>query len=660
MYQPSAAFVEQMDTRPFRAALTGLRGTVALDTLEYDAPWCPTAFSLGNANAASFSAQVNGGAMPLEPGEGVTLSAGLLLEDGGREEVPLGKFVLTRVERDPDTDQWTLAGEDALSARLGEEYFCADVGNPPATAPQVLSEICQQTGLQLEGGDLVPGTAMALEYDAVGGSGSSMRELVGQIALLAGANALVDRNGVLRLCRLEDTQCRVGPDRYYESSLTLEHQDFVLGALEVTVPTTRQGESGLQEEEQVYTAQLEGETRGISLSAQWFDQTAFDGMWQAWQGRKWRPGQITFLGDLRLDPGDVITVADREGTEYSLAVMALKHSFDGGFQTTVSCYSPAESGSAQTQTVSQAITGLKTDLGRFRRLYADNLEATAAQIKHITTEDIVGEYGTINLAKGTFQFGDALVWDGQQMTIRGVLESEEGTIGGWTIQGKTLYSVTNSGDFRMELKPAVADEVPYILMQGVMGSSFWIVPYIGETSGILERMELICGDAVGGSRISLNRDGMVTTDGGLLWPQDGLQVEKLILNGAQVQDSVVAQGTSGSWKFSKWANGLAICFTTTSYCNSNWATQTWGSDTCTDDITFPDYPFPFVEEPVCYASLAKPDDASQNGYFFWPAHNSNGSVSRPPTWCLVRPDGLPGTYAVGHPRIKMVAIGRWK
>ena len=179
--------------------------------------------------------------MPLEPGGSGDPECRAAAGGRRREEVPLGKFVLTRVERDPDTDQWTLAGEDAPERPAGEEYFCADVGNPPATAPRCSGDLPTDRGWSWRG-DLVPGTAMAFGIRRRGGSGSSMRELVGRSPLLAGANALVDRNGVLRLCRLEDTQCRVGPDRYYESSLTLEHQDFVLGALEVTVPTTRQGE----------------------------------------------------------------------------------------------------------------------------------------------------------------------------------------------------------------------------------------------------------------------------------------------------------------------------------------------------------------------------------------------------------------------------------
>lgn len=555
MYQPSANFVEQMDTRPFRVWLTGEAGALPVDTLEFSAAWCPSSFSLGNANAASFSAEYSGGTLPFGAGDRVALSAELSLEDGSRETVPLGSFVLTKAEQQADSDQWSLAGEDAVSTLLAEEFFCADVQQPPATAPQVLSEICTGTGLSLEGAELVPDTPMALEYDAVGGSGSTMRELVGQIALLAGANALVGRDGVLRLCRFRDTDCQVGPGRYYESGLTLEGEDFVFGALEVTVSTLQQGETGSQEHEQVFTAQLEGVTRGVRFSSQWFDQAAFDGVWQAWQGKQWRPAQIEFLGDLRLDPGDVITVTDRAGTDYTLAVMGLKHSFDGGFRTTVNCYGPAESGSAQPQTVSQAITGLKTDLGRFRRLYADNLEATAAQIKHITTEDIVGQYGTINLAKGTFQFGDALVWDGKQMTIRGVLESEQGTIGGWTIGDKTLYSTSNGGKFKMELKPATDDEVPYIMMQGTDGTTAWITPFVGNY-GDLQRLEISCGNA----RINLDSNGTVYTNLGEFQAQAGLRCNALTIGSAGVNDFVTAQGISGSWTYRKWNSGVAECW----------------------------------------------------------------------------------------------------
>ena len=579
MYQPSADFVAQMDTRPFRVLLTGAGETVSVADLEFSAAWCPSAFSLGNANAASFTARYTGQGLPFGAGERVELRAALSLAQGGEEQVPLGTFTLTGVEREADSDQWNLTGEDALSTLLEEEFCCPDPANPPATAPQVLTQLCAGAGLTLAGVELVPDTPMALEYDTAGGSGTTMRELVGQIALLAGANARIDRQGTLVLSRLEETDCRVGPQRYYESALTLEAAEFCFGALEVTVSSVEEGDQGAQESEQVFTAQLEGVTRGLSFSSQWFDQTAFDGVWQAWQGKRWRPGRIEFLGDLRLDPGDVITVTDRGGTEYALAVMSLKHSFDGGFRTTVSCYGPAETGSVQPQTVSQAITGLKTDLGRFRRLYADNLFATNAQLKHITTEDIVGEHGTLNLAKGTFQFGDALTWDGQQMTVRGKLESEEGTIGGWKITPDGLEAET-----QLETGGTVT-----LRLQSRDSGDQWVNPKIGfyTSSGTyadvdlnLYRDEIECvtfrvadprSNALSVIRMYAGR--MELDSGGTL-----------LIDGEPLGDQVTEKGVSNGWVWRKWASGIAECGKV--YSNSQMSTF--------GDYRYIHEPFPFA------------------------------------------------------------------
>lgn len=511
MYQTSADFVQQMDRRPFQVLLTGAQGSAAVDTLEYSAAWCPSAFTLGATGGAGFTAALHGRTVPFQAGEQVSLTARLEWGAGETEseEVPLGIFELTQVERAADTETWSLAGEDAMSCALAEEFFCVSAEEPPATGAAVLAELCARAGLALEGASLLPQAAVELEYDAAGGSGQSMRELVGQMALLAGANARIGRAGELRLCRLTETEARVGPQRYYESGLTVEAEEFTFGALEVTVPGTEAGEAGLQESERAFTAQLEGESRGISVTSPWFDQSVFDGVWQAWQGEHWRPAQVTFLGDPRLDPGDVITVTDRAGTDYRVVVMGLSHSFDGGWRTTVSCYAPAQRGETRPQSVSQAITGLKTDLGRFRRLYADNLSAAHAQFEHLTTEDIVGEHGTINLAEGTFTFGDALSWDGDQLVVKGVLESEQGSVGGWTIDGDTLCSTSNGGRFKMELKPAHDDEYPCILFQGADGTAARIEPYVQENYGTVQRLDLKCGDG----QLGINYDGSVFVNG---------------------------------------------------------------------------------------------------------------------------------------------------
>ncbi len=635
MYQTTSAFVQQMDAHPFQALLTAGESSAAADSLSYSAAWCPSDFTLGAASSAGFTATLRGESCPFQAGDQVALAARLEWGDGTteNEEVPLGKFTLTRVERAADTDQWTLAGSDALGTALEEEFFCGDPEDPPATAPEVLAEICARAGLTLEGGGLVPQTPMALEYDAAGGSGETMRALVGQIALLAGANALMTRAGNLKLCRLEQTGLQIGAQRYYESGLTLEGADFTLGALEVDVQSTETGENGTQESRQVFSAQLEGQTQGIRLTSPWMDQSAFDGLWQAWQGKSWRPAQVTFLGDVRLDPGDLIAVTDRAGTSYTLAVMGLEHSFDGGWRTTVRCSAPQESGGAAAQSVSQAISGLKTDLGRFRRLYADNLDATQAQIRHITTEDVVGEYGTINLAEGTFAFGDALIWDGSRLTVKGVLDSEEGTIGGWTIDGKTLYSISSGGGFKMELKPAQDDEYPYILFQGANGTWARIEPYIQENSGEVQRLELSCG----GAQLDLCQDGTVQ------------------LNGSTVAGVVTAQGISGEWNYIKYSDGQAICSRTMDF-SGVYIGVAVGSLYRSSIHVMPSlaYPFTFTAPPTELVSLRIHEE-----YVFLMGTGHN-TVTASGAYTLASPVSHNSAETAVWGRFSQVVLGRWK
>ena len=65
MYQTSADFVQQMDRRPFQVLLTGAQGSAAVDTLEYSAAWCPSAFTLGATGGAGFTAALHGPDRPL-------------------------------------------------------------------------------------------------------------------------------------------------------------------------------------------------------------------------------------------------------------------------------------------------------------------------------------------------------------------------------------------------------------------------------------------------------------------------------------------------------------------------------------------------------------------------------------------------------------------
>lgn len=73
------------------------------------------------------------------------------------------------------------------------------------------------------------------------------------------------------------------------------------------------------------------------------------------------------------------------------------------------------------------------------------LALTNALIRQLTTEQINGENGWINLLEGTFNYGNKLIWNGRELTLNGKVIATSGQIGGWTIGSDSLYSGSTSG-----------------------------------------------------------------------------------------------------------------------------------------------------------------------------------------------------------------------
>ena len=84
-----------------------------------------------------------------------------------------------------------------------------------------------------------------------------------------------------------------------------------------------------------------------------------------------------------------------------------------------------------------------------RTINADKIIAHSITANEITVENLIGANGWINLAQGTFNYGDALIWDGSRLTVNGVVDTDAltatgGTIGGWLISDTRLMSANAS------------------------------------------------------------------------------------------------------------------------------------------------------------------------------------------------------------------------
>ena len=75
-----------------------------------------------------------------------------------------------------------------------------------------------------------------------------------------------------------------------------------------------------------------------------------------------------------------------------------------------------------------------------RTVNADKIIAHSITANEITVENLIGANGWINLAQGTFNYGNALIWDGNQLTVSGVVTASGGAIGGFSLGDRYIES----------------------------------------------------------------------------------------------------------------------------------------------------------------------------------------------------------------------------
>lgn len=130
-----------------------------------------------------------------------------------------------------------------------------------------------------------------------------------------------------------------------------------------------------------------------------------------------------------------------------------------------------------------------------------------------------------------------------------------------------------------------------------------------------------------------------------------------ILNGAAGGDSIVAQGVSGSWVYTKWASGLAECFC--KVVNSSFLTSASTIGSLYQGryvVSFPAYPFAFIETPAVAVGRGDVDRWDDTADMILSL--SSGSTTSPPYVRLLRP--TPPDNDVESPEITIYVKGRWQ
>lgn len=247
----------------------------------------------------------------------------------------------------------------------------------PSTDKAILNEICGKLGISLATNIVTAHTISDKPQ------GYTYREIIGYMAMLQGCNAVINSDGNLELRWYKDSGYVLDGHKYYQQGVTFTtSKDFIIQKL-----TCNNTKSGSTEQSQITSG--DGAT-GLSFANPFMTQAILDEVYKKIGGFTFRPLTVKFVGDYRLEVGDIITV-NKGGVDYKVPIMQITHECDGGLMDTVT--SIGQSDTENTSVASGPITK------QMERYYADLILVNKALINKLSVDEADIRYANIETLK---------------------------------------------------------------------------------------------------------------------------------------------------------------------------------------------------------------------------------------------------------------------
>lgn len=326
--------------------------------------------TIGNTCSSSVTFSIYMPAISLENKE-ITIFEGVKV---GAEikYIKLGKFTVTKQTSDGEYTSYE-AYDRMYKADM--PYF-SDMAFP-STDKAILNEICGKLGISLVTNIT---TAHTINDKP---QGYTYREIIGYMSMLQGCNAVINADGNLELRWYKDSGYVLDGHKYYQQGVTFTtSKDFIIKKL-----TCNNTKSGSTEQSQIISG--DGAT-GLSFANPFMTQAILDEVYEKIGGFQFRPLTVKFVGDWRLEVGDIITV-NKNGIDYKVPIMQITHECDGGLMDTVTSI-----GQSDTENASAASGPITKQMERY---YADLILVNKALINKLSVDEADIRYASIETLK---------------------------------------------------------------------------------------------------------------------------------------------------------------------------------------------------------------------------------------------------------------------
>lgn len=326
--------------------------------------------TIGNTCASSVTFSIYMPTVSLENKE-ITVFEGVKVNEE-IQYIQLGIFTVTKQTSDGEYTSYE-AYDRMYKADM--PYF-SDM-TFPSTDKAILNEICSKLGISLATNIV---TAHTINEKP---QGYTYREIIGYMAMLQGSNAVINADGNLELRWYKDSGYVLDGHKYYQQGVTFTtSKDFIIQKL-----TCNNTKSGSTEQSEITSG--DGAT-GLTFTNLFMTQAILDEIYKKIGGFTFRPLTVKFVGDYRLEVGDIITV-NKGGVDYKVPIMQITHECDGGLMDTVT--SIGQSDTENTNVASGPITK------QMERYYADLILVNKALINKLSVDEADIRYASIETLK---------------------------------------------------------------------------------------------------------------------------------------------------------------------------------------------------------------------------------------------------------------------
>lgn len=286
---------------------------------------------------------------------------GLELDDGTVEWIKKGVYNLEKPVRSGEFIKLTAYDNFALCYK---GFFTGLIGNQKIAT--ILQEQCKKIGIEYAGG------ADDVTYKVDSLQGLTIIEAISVLAAYCGKNAIMDKDGKLRLVWYTDAGLTISPSRFADP-LEMDEEDTFINRLDCTI-----------DEEHSVSA---GTGVGIYFSCPGMTQERITVLYNRIKGFTYRVAKLNWrMAQPDVEAGDLVRVMDNAGNAYVIPLMDYEFNCDGGFYGTIQ---------SKGKTEQEQDTGYKGPLQtKVDRTYSDLVSTKQVITDKITAFE--GEFETIN------------------------------------------------------------------------------------------------------------------------------------------------------------------------------------------------------------------------------------------------------------------------